>query len=113
MSDAYDYFQAHAVEATRKAAPDLVEPPGYPAANKPCTGKCAAAGFGGAFSCGGRKLAESSLESLATRGFFRPEFLREALRLHNEAHAGYYGELVWILMVLELWLQRRMPRAAL
>jgi asparagine synthase (glutamine-hydrolysing) len=60
-----------------------------------------------------RKLAENSLESLATRGFFRAEFLREALRLHNEAHAGYYGELVWILMVLELWLQRRMPRAAL
>jgi len=27
---------------------DLVEPPGYPAADQPCTGKCAAAGFGGA-----------------------------------------------------------------
>ena len=26
---------------------DLTEPPGYPAANQPCTGKCASAGFGG------------------------------------------------------------------
>ena len=49
------------------------------------------------------------LGSLAERGFFRPEFLQEALRLHREGHASYYGELVWILMVLELWLQAHMP----
>ena len=36
---------------------------------------------------------------------FRPEFLQDVLRLHREGHASYYGELVWILMVLELWLQ--------
>jgi asparagine synthase (glutamine-hydrolysing) len=52
-----------------------------------------------------RRLSEDALASLAARGYFRPEFLREALRLHREGHASYYGELVWILMVLELWLQ--------
>ena len=54
-------------------------------------------------------LARDSLESLAGRGHFRPEFLREALRLHREGHASFYGELVWILTVLELWLQRNVP----
>ena len=49
----------------------------------------------------------------AERGYFRREFLREALRLHREGHASYYGELVWILMVLELWLQAHFPNARL
>lgn len=60
-----------------------------------------------------RRLSEDALGSLATRGYFRPEFLREALRLHREGHASYYGELVWILMVLELWLQAHAPQSRL
>ncbi len=60
-----------------------------------------------------RALAKSALDSLGRRGFFRAEFLENALRLHEEAHAGYYGELVWIFTVLELWLQARMPNARL
>jgi asparagine synthase (glutamine-hydrolysing) len=56
-----------------------------------------------------RRLSEESLGSLGTRGYFRREFLHEALRLHREGHASYYGELVWILMVLELWLQAHAP----
>lgn len=59
------------------------------------------------------RLAAESLDSLAQRRFFRPEFLRDALRLHREGHASYYGELVWILMVLELWLQQNHPMARL
>ena len=34
-------------------------------------------------------------------------FLEETLRLHREGHAAYYGELVWVLMALELWLDAR------
>jgi asparagine synthase (glutamine-hydrolysing) len=60
-----------------------------------------------------RRLSEDALSSLAERGYFRREFLREALRLHREGHAPYYGELVWILMVLELWLQAHQPSAKL
>jgi asparagine synthase (glutamine-hydrolysing) len=58
-------------------------------------------------------LAAAALDSLAARRFFRPEFINTAQRLHREGHASYYGELVWILMVLELWLQRHMPRAGM
>ncbi|HEX9772863.1 MAG TPA: asparagine synthase-related protein, partial [Steroidobacteraceae bacterium] len=63
-----------------------------------------------------RRLSEDALESLAGRGIFRGEFLRETLRLHREGHAAYYGELVWVLMALELWLEAnvgpREPQAA-
>jgi asparagine synthase (glutamine-hydrolysing) len=52
-----------------------------------------------------QELASSSLVSLGRRGFFRPDFLERALALHREGHAAYYGELVWVLTSLELWLQ--------
>lgn len=58
-----------------------------------------------------RSLSEDALATLSERRFFRPAFLREALRLHGEGHASYYGELVWILTVLELWLRVHAPEA--
>lgn len=56
-----------------------------------------------------RKLAEDSLQSIALRGFVRPAFVRELLTTLLPAHPGYYGELVWILCMLELWLQQVRP----
>ena len=49
-------------------------------------------------------MSEAALESLATRSVFRRGFLHETLRRHRDGHAAYYGELVWILMALEVWL---------
>ncbi|MDP1902555.1 MAG: asparagine synthase C-terminal domain-containing protein [Rubrivivax sp.] len=51
------------------------------------------------------KLASDSLHSLAGRGIVRPEFITALLDEHLPAHPGYYGEMVWILMMLEQWLQ--------
>ena len=51
-------------------------------------------------------LAADSLGSLAGRGLVRPEFIRALLDTHLAAHPGYYGEMVWILMMLEQWLRR-------
>jgi asparagine synthase (glutamine-hydrolysing) len=56
-----------------------------------------------------RRHATDAIESLRQRRLFEPAFLDRALALHNAVHAAYYGELVWILMVLELWLAARMP----
>jgi asparagine synthase (glutamine-hydrolysing) len=58
-------------------------------------------------------MAADALDSLAKRRYFKPAFIKQTQQLHREGHASYYGELVWILMVLELWLQRHMPRAGL
>ncbi len=52
-----------------------------------------------------RKLAADALGGLAGRGIVRPRFIDELLTTHLPAHPGYYGEMVWILMVLELWLR--------
>ena len=37
------------------------------------------------------------------RGYFRPGFVEKVLRLHREDHVGYYGEVAWYLLALELW----------
>jgi len=52
-----------------------------------------------------RKLAIDSLESLSSRGIVRPAFIDELVKTHLPAHPGYYGEMVWILMMLEQWMQ--------
>ena len=53
-----------------------------------------------------RALAVDSLHGLAARGIVRPDFVRTLLDEHLPAHPGYYGEMVWILMVLEQWLRQ-------
>lgn len=58
-------------------------------------------------------VATDALESLGHRGYFKREFLHKALQMHRDAHASYYGELVWILTVLELWLKQHLPAARL
>jgi asparagine synthase (glutamine-hydrolysing) len=58
-----------------------------------------------------RRHATDAIESLRQRRLFEPAFLDRALALHSDVHAGYYGELVWILMVLELWFAARLPHA--
>ena len=57
-----------------------------------------------------KQLAVESLRSFAGRGIVRPEFIDTLLNTHLPAHPGYYGEMVWILMMLEQWLQRHAPR---
>lgn len=52
-----------------------------------------------------RELAGDALTSLAGRGLFRRDFLEQTRQRHDEVHAAYYGELIWLLTVLELWLQ--------
>jgi len=52
------------------------------------------------------ELAGDSLHDLRGRGIVRPDLLDDLLDVHLQEHAGYYGTLVWILMMLEQWLQR-------
>jgi asparagine synthase (glutamine-hydrolysing) len=45
------------------------------------------------------------------RGYFRPEFYDQLLRLHRENHQGFYGEVAWYLLALELWHREHFDRA--
>ena len=56
-----------------------------------------------------KALASDSLKSLATRGVVQPTFIRSLLDHRLAEHPGYYGEMVWILMMLEQWLRRHRP----
>lgn len=56
-----------------------------------------------------RALAHDSLGSLAGRGIVRPAFIHSLLQQRLPEHPGYYGEMVWILMMLEQWLRARRP----
>lgn len=55
-----------------------------------------------------KALARDSLASLAGRNVIAAPFLDE-LDQHLQSHAGYYGEMIWILMILEQWLQVHEP----
>jgi len=57
-----------------------------------------------------KALATDSLHRLAKRGVVRVEFIQRLLSQRMAEHPGYYGEMVWILMMLEQWLQAKAPR---
>ncbi len=56
-----------------------------------------------------RHLAHDSLSALAGRRLVRPAFVEELFSRRLEEHAGYYGEMIWVLMQLEQWLAVRFP----
>lgn len=53
-----------------------------------------------------RDLAFDSINLLADRSIIRPQFLDRLTKEYLPQHPGYYGELVWILMMLAQWLSR-------
>lgn len=55
------------------------------------------------------KLATENLEAFAARGVIRPGFIRELHEKWLPESPGYYGEMVWIIMMLEQWLQAYAP----
>lgn len=50
-----------------------------------------------------KELAYDAIHTLKKREYFQPQFLDHAIDMHQSIHAAYYGELIWILMMLELW----------
>ena len=57
-----------------------------------------------------RKLALESLDSLRNKGVVRSVFLDRLMSENLPQHPGYYGEMVWILMMLGQWLAGRTNR---
>lgn len=57
-----------------------------------------------------RNLAFESVRSLVDRGILRAEFVEALLTKHLYEHPGYFGEMIWISMMLEHWLRARAAR---
>ena len=54
-------------------------------------------------------MVTSSLSGLKRRGIIEPAFIDELTSQHLSVHAGYYGTMVWVLMMLEQWLGQHAP----
>jgi asparagine synthase (glutamine-hydrolysing) len=57
-------------------------------------------------------LVGQSMASLKERRLVRADYIESLMRRHREEHAAYYGEFLWVLMMLELWLQGRSVRGS-
>lgn len=72
-------------------------------------------GFGlpfGVWACehdGLKTLARDALKSIGRRGIVRPDFIDTLVNEHLPAYPRYYGEMVWILMVMEFWIREHAP----
>jgi asparagine synthase (glutamine-hydrolysing) len=51
-----------------------------------------------------QQLVYGSLEALKQRGILQPAFIDRVCASQRDEHAAYYGDLVWVLAMLELWL---------
>lgn len=56
-----------------------------------------------------QELAFDNIVALKRRGIFLPGFLDQAIANHRDGHAAYFGELIWVLTCLELWLSANAP----
>jgi asparagine synthase (glutamine-hydrolysing) len=52
-----------------------------------------------------KALAEDSLQQLAARGIVRADFVNRLFSQFLREHPAYYGEMIWILTILEQWLR--------
>ena len=57
-----------------------------------------------------RALSRDALAGLDSRRIFRRGFLDSLLDTQLHEHAGYYGTMVWVLMMLELWFREHVDR---
>ncbi len=55
------------------------------------------------------RIARDALQNLEARGVTRSGFTSHLWNVLLPEHPGYYGEMVWILMMLELWLEAKKP----
>lgn len=53
-----------------------------------------------------KALASDSLECLTAHGVVRADFIRPLLTQRLPERPDYFGEMTWILTMLENWLQR-------
>jgi len=51
-----------------------------------------------------KQIASESIRGLVDRGILRADFVESLLTRHLYEHPGYFGEMIWISMMLEQWL---------
>ena len=57
-------------------------------------------------------LVYGSLTDLKQRAIIRSSFLDQLIEEHRGGHAGYYGSVIWDLVILEEWFKRQRATAS-
>jgi asparagine synthase (glutamine-hydrolysing) len=52
-----------------------------------------------------RELVDDTLNKLADRGYLRTEYINNIRRQHAEEHSTYFGKMIWVMLMLEQWLE--------
>jgi asparagine synthase (glutamine-hydrolysing) len=52
-------------------------------------------------------ITHQCLQELKKRQIFQADFIDLVLDKHDSEHSHYYGELIWVMVILELWLSSR------
>ena len=58
-----------------------------------------------------RQIALDSVADLKQRHIVRADFIDDLTSMHVRSHAGYYGTMVWVLMMLEQWFSQHRASA--
>ncbi len=53
------------------------------------------------------ELTLDSITNLKKRDILNPIYLDNLIKQHQDEHAAYYGEFMWVLMTLEIWLSAK------
>jgi asparagine synthase (glutamine-hydrolysing) len=53
-----------------------------------------------------QELAYDCLSDIGKRNIVQPAYLDKLINAHQSTHAHYYGEFIWVLMMLELWFRK-------
>lgn len=51
------------------------------------------------------EFADGKLRSIKARGILQQEYIDKIIDAHHTGHASYYGVMIWILVILEQWLE--------
>ncbi len=53
------------------------------------------------------ELVHGNLDAFQRRGIMRPSYIRDLRRQHDTGHATYFGIMIWVVAMLECWLDTR------
>lgn len=54
-----------------------------------------------------RELVNGTLDRFTERGYLKPDFVNSIRRQHAEEHPTYFGKMIWVMVILEQWLEKR------
>ena len=51
------------------------------------------------------ELVDDSLKKFEERGFLKSEYIKNIRQQHASEHSTYFGKMIWVMMMLEQWLE--------